>query len=286
MRKLSLTLFLSFPLLVQAHVTGDSLNYLTAKDTVFLHVDDFGNKIFEHTLEKGQTLFSLARFYGLKTDAVYAYNEALQPDGAVPLGAPIKIPIPDSAIVKYHREAKPASQFVPVCYRVKHGDTFYRISKTYFGLPLDTLKKRNNLQSTLLHTGQVLLVGWLSLKGIPDSLQLTKTNNPLSAQMARLQMAFDHSKSAKPLQFQNGAAYWQREKKGEVDFYALHREAAIGSVIQVTNPMKRKMLYAKIIGRIPDRAYGDDVIVVLSPSVARLLGAKDPRFFVEIRYFK
>jgi hypothetical protein len=48
--------------------------------------------------------------------------------------------------------------------------------------------------------------------------------------------------------------------------------------------MKNRTAYAKVIGRIPDRAYGDEIIVVLSPSVAKMLGARDPKFFVEIRY--
>ena len=55
---------------------------------------------------------------------------------------------------------------------------------------------------------------------------------------------------------------------------------------RLTNPLKKKTVYAKVIARIPDQAYGDDIVVVLSPSVAKLLGAKDPKFFVELKYFE
>jgi hypothetical protein len=152
-------------------------------------------------------------------------------------------------------------------------------------MPLDSLKTRNKLANTTMRSGQKLLIGWLPLSGIEDSLQLANAN-PLGAKMQQLQLKFDTEKTAKKEYFQNGAAYWQREKKLGNDFYALHRSAPVGSVIQVTNPMKKKTVFAKVIAPIPDRAYGDDIIVVLSPSVAKLLGAKDPKFFVEVRYVK
>ena len=45
------------------------------------------------------------------------------------------------------------------------------------------------------------------------------------------------------------------------------------------------MIYAKVIAPIPDRAYGDDIIVVLSPTIAKMLAARDPKFYVELEYF-
>lgn len=275
---------MGFALCVSLSATGDSLSYLTAKDTIFLKLDDFGHGIFSHQLARGQTMYSLAKFYGLKLDVLYNFNPDLPLDGSVSPNQPINVPIPDSAIVDW-RIAWPRKNFVPVFYTVKHGDTFYKVSKTYFGMVPDTLKLRNRLSSTALRTGQLIQIGWLNAAGIPDSLQAVN-RNPLGLRMQSLQMAFQGEKTVKKLQFQNGAAYWQREKKGADDYFALHRNAPIGSVIQITNPLKKKTVYAKVIAKIPDQAYGDDIIVVLSPSVAKILGAKDPKFFVEIKYFE
>jgi hypothetical protein len=149
----------------------------------------------------------------------------------------------------------------------------------------DTLKLRNRLKSTTLFSGQLIQIGWLNTAGIPEALQAVN-NNSLGLKMQALQQAFSSEKAVKVPRFQNGAAYWQREKKAADDFFALHRNAPVGSIIQITNPLKKKTLYAKVIAPIPDQAYGDDIIVVLSPSVAKQLGAKDPKFFVEIRYFQ
>lgn len=264
--------------------TGDSLSYLTPKDTIFLNLDDFGNSIFKHQMAKGQTVYSLSKFYGLNLDALYNFNTDLPTDGSLPPNASVNIVIPDSAIVDW-RMAWPRKNFVPVFYTVRHGDTFYKIAKTYFGIQPDTLKSRLYLKETVLKTGQRIQVGWLPIAGISESLQAVN-RNPLGLKMQVLQQAFNGEKLVKKPRFQNGAAYWQREKKGGDDYFALHRTAPIGSVIQVTNPLKKKTVYAKVIARIPDQAYGDDIVVVLSPSVAKILGAKDPKFFVEIKYFE
>ncbi len=264
--------------------TGDSLNYLTAKDTIFLKLDEFGNSIFSHQLAKGQTMYSLAKFYGIKLEVLYNFNTELPTDGSMPPTASVNVVVPDSAIVDW-KMAWPRKSFVPVFYTVKHGDTFYKVAKNYFGLQPDTLKSRLYLKNTTLKTGQRLQVGWMSIKGIPEAIQAVN-RNPFGLKMQALQQAFNGEKLVKKTRFQNGAAYWQREKKGGSDYFALHRNAPIGSVIQVTNPLKKKTVYAKVIARIPDQAYGDDIVVVLSPSVAKLLGAKDPKFFVELKYFE
>jgi transcription elongation GreA/GreB family factor len=74
--------------------------------------------------------------------------------------------------------------------------------------------------------------------------------------------------------------------KDETDLMAMHRKAEVGSVISIYNPMSRRTVYAKVVGRIPDTVYKDDVIVVVSPLVAKLLGAIDPRFFVKVKYHR
>ena len=112
MRKLTLCLLgIAFSFSLSA--TGDSLNYLTAKDTVFLKMDDFGNSIFSHKLARGQTMYSLSNFYGIKLDILYNFNPDLASDGTVPPGKLVNVIVPDSAIVDWPM-AWPRKDFVPV----------------------------------------------------------------------------------------------------------------------------------------------------------------------------
>ncbi|NJN34535.1 MAG: hypothetical protein HC817_10045 [Saprospiraceae bacterium] len=48
--------------------------------------------------------------------------------------------------------------------------------------------------------------------------------------------------------------------------------------------MNGKTALAKVIGKMPENAYDRETVVVIAPSVAKLLGARDAKFFVKIRY--
>jgi hypothetical protein len=48
--------------------------------------------------------------------------------------------------------------------------------------------------------------------------------------------------------------------------------------------MSGKTVYAKVIGKMPDNAYGNEVVVIVAPSVAKMLGAVDEKFFVKMKY--
>lgn len=80
-----------------------------------------------------------------------------------------------------------------------------------------------------------------------------------------------------------GVAFWSKSNYQNNDLYVLHRKAPINSYIEINNPMKRKTTYAKVIDRIPEGT-NSDVEVVLSPATAKMLGARDPKFFVKIKY--
>ena len=77
--------------------TGDSLRYLTPRDTIVLSVSASEEKIFEHKIVKGQTIFSLAKFYGLKMDVLRYLNPSLNFDVVNP-NQSIKVVIPNRAI--------------------------------------------------------------------------------------------------------------------------------------------------------------------------------------------
>lgn len=288
---MSKTLWLSFPLLFyfsfsKAQSFVDSTTYLTLKDTIFLSVGPYGTKIFEHEMQEHQTLFSLARFYGLSVDELYYYNPALR-SGVVDIGQKVRIPIPNRAILRY--QSPPFGilnySYIPVIYKVRKGDTLFRISKYFFRMPIDTLRAWNYLWDDNLKDGQYLHVGWMNIQGIPKEYR-KNMEDPLSKRNAHMRENYFQSVGQQKEYDQQGVAFWNKSGKSSSDFYALHRQAPENSIIEVYNPMTNRRIYAKVIGRIPDRSYEDDVIVVLSPLSATALGAKDQRFFVRVTYLK
>lgn len=268
----------------RASATGDSLNYLTPKDTIFLSVGSFNEKYFNHYLEPKQTLFSLAQFYGLSLQELYFHNPGLNPE-TLKTGMAVRIPIPKRAIHRYWQQEMIPGRFAPVYYVVRKGDTLYRIAKNYFEMPMEEIMARNGLLDHTLKLEQKLHIGWLSLDGIPDSLR-AYAGGELGKRNAAYQKLYQYDIADQKEREHQGVAFWPKDLELEADLMAMHRKAEIGSVVSIYNPMSRRTVYAKVIARIPDTVYRDDVIVVVSPLVAKLLGAIDPRFFVKVKYHR
>lgn len=265
-------------------VTGDSTAYLTAKDTIFLSIGAYQEKIFYHYIAPKQTLYSLAKFYGLTVDELYFYNPKLK-DANLSPGQALKIPIPNKSIVRYQIDGFDTKKYVPICYRIKKGDTMFNLSKRIFQMPIDTVMERNQLTSFNLSLGQVIQFGWMSMEGIPETNRKFR-GHPIWKKNDSLRRKYNQNREVKKEHLQRGVAFWQKSRKDESKLYCLHRHAPINSIIAVTNPMKKRTVYAKVIGRMPDSVYNDNVIVVVSSTAAKMLGAKDSRFYVQVRYTK
>lgn len=263
---------------------GDSTRYLTAKDTVRLSLGTAGEKVVEHRMAQKQTLYSLAKFYGISVEELYLYNPGLK-EKTVSTGQMVQVPVPNAAIKRYKEKGFVNKEHAPVYYVVRKGDTMYRISKVHFRMPADTIKQRNKLSTDVLKEGQMLLVGWMSVKGVPEALR-GNSESALDRGSAALGKLYQLEAAAKKEYNEQGKAFWQKNNKEDSNLYALHRAAPLNSIIRVTNPMNNGVVYVKVIGRIPDTVYEKEVIVVLSPMAAKQLGAQDIRFFARVRYFK
>ena len=260
--------------------TGDSTKYLTAKDTLFISLDErTGEKIFEHYIAPKQNLYRLARFYGMNEEELFPYNPSLK-SNVVGIGQMVRVPIPNVAIRRFKGDNFKRWKYAPIVIVVKKGDNLFNIAKRMFRMPVDSVMKWNNLPDQTVSIGQRLHVGWMSLDGIPDTVRGLRKN---TEDARSLILASDYKKQKKGV-LQSGAAFWQLKGNPKTDLYCLHRTAKSGTVIAVQNTMNNKTVYAKVIGPMPENVYGHETIIVVAPSVAKLLGAKDEKFFVRIKY--
>jgi LysM repeat protein len=260
---------------------GDSTHYLTLKDTLFItYNEDTGEKIYEHKISKGQNLYALARFYGLNEEELYPYNPTLK-SNKVGIGQLVHVPIPNAAIKRFKGDNFKRWKYAPIMFVVKKKDNLYKIAKTLFRMPIDSVMKWNNLPDQTIQPGQLLHVGWMSLDGVADTIRSMR-KGAVDIRGKLLQNDFTKVKSK--TKQQKGAAIWQKNGNQNTDLYCLHRTAKVGSTIAITNNMNNKTVYAKVIGKIPEKAYNDETVLIVAPSVAKILGAKDEKFFVIIRF--
>lgn len=71
-----------------------------------------------------------------------------------------------------------------------------------------------------------------------------------------------------------------------VSYLALHRTAPMGTILKVRNEMNNREVFVRVQGKLPDTALTDKVIIRISRSAYDRLGAIDPRFRVEVTYYK
>ncbi len=253
---------------------------LTSRDSLLLKVED-GKKYVLHPVKPKQTLFSIARYYNLSLEELIELNPAFKTEPSLRTGTKVKIPIPNKAICRYKGKAFKPAEYTSIYYVVQGGDNLYQISKRYFGMPVDSVAKRNKLKNNNIKPGQRLHVGWMGIEGVHSDWRSVK---PVTESSVLKDRYSQDKKGRKEIDGQ-GVCFWQKDSKEKGDLYALHRDAAIGTIISVTNPMSRRTVYAKVISRIPD-GYERNIEVILSPDAARKIGALDPKFFVKVKYLK
>ncbi len=262
--------------------TGDDTYYLLPEDTIFLKTGILSEKFFHHSLAPGQTLFSLVKFYGMTLEELYFYNPAVKDNYKV--GTVVKVPIPNRAISRYKSKYFEESQYVPVCYVVQRGDNLYHISKRIFRLPIETVQQKNQLDNHTLKVGQILNVGWMSIFGIPDSLRQFK-GHPLWKQSYTLKRKYYYQQQHKKERKTQGPALWRKTATDKASLVVMHRNAPKGSVIGITNPMNNRTVFARVIEKIP-YSYPADIEAIVSPTIAKMLGVLDEKFYCKIKYLK
>ena len=263
--------------------TGDSLYYLRPLDTLTVYHDPAsGHILFDHYLAPGQTLYGAAKFYGLALDEVYHLNPKLRV--GYEAGDKARMVIPHQVI----REAPAPDSlawFVPVRYRMRSGETLFGLYKRTLKLPNgDRISRLNpTVDAGRLAARQVLNVGYLKLDGIPADLQ-PEVEDPYLRRNRGMRQLWIARTKGKKMKKQNGKAAWT--SKGDANkWMALHRTAPVNSLIEIEDPRSRKIIYARVVGPIPEQVTDPNVVVVVSPLLVKAFGVRDRHFYVRTRHF-
>jgi LysM repeat protein len=276
----SLLITLSFPLFLSAQ--QDSVAYLSASDTLVTFVHPMGELMFTHTLEPGQTLFSLARTYGLTMPELYAYNPHVT--ASYKIGVQLQLPLPLRAIIRQVPPREMLPGLALVYYRVKKGDTVFGLCNRTFEVPTAWLFSLNPFLVNGLSPGQLLHIGWISTQPIPKEWREIK-GGPYAQLNHPMKLEYFRRSANRSISEERGAATWPKDLDDNSGFFCLHRTAPIHSLVEVYNPLTRQTMYLKVSDRLPARVYDKTVLVVVSPLAAKALGARDDRFYVHLKHY-
>jgi peptidoglycan endopeptidase LytF len=199
-----------------------------------------------------------------KKQADAARKEAVQPKQATPVQNVVK----DAFVV----------------HTVASNETMYSIASKY-NLTLDQLKAKNNLSANSLYVGQKLLIsGQYPVKSEERSVA-ESTDNDTSEAVKSPSLRLRPSHYGLSQVDEKGMGVFITDPDLDSSkMLVLHRTAPVGTIIQVTNPMTKRVTYAKVVGKFTENESTKDVIIVMTKAVADALGALDKRFLCNLTY--
>jgi LysM repeat protein len=271
-----------------------------------------------HVVAAGETMYSISRTYGVTVDEIKAWNNLK--DGNLSIGQELVIKRktttttqPSSnTITTNQTNTDQSNQGVKASsdnHTVETGETLFSIA-TKHGITVPQLMQLNNLTSNELRVGQQLRVKVSTAKAQPvvedHKPEPIKQDQPIVAVEQPVQqqqqtqvpistptkvetnhpvITISESRNSDEV-VESGMAELIEGTDGNRKYLALHRTAPVGSILKVKNEMNNREVFVRVMGKLPDNAMNDKVIIKISKSAYDRLGAIDPKFRVQLTYYK
>jgi LysM repeat protein len=260
-----------------------------------------GNDIYySHVCDQGISIYNLAEVFQVNKEKLLRENK-IDPKKPNYDGKVVKIPVSKSKLITNQNFKTYNQTHLKVSYIVKKGDNLYKIANEYFDTDVSTLATINKKKTNDVKVGEQLQIGWILLHGVhnPDKNSKEKTpilkNKNVMITEKRDSKAFTDSdkemgsvkkEEVKIIKYylSDVIGFYDRSAGNIKSYYVLHNEARPGSLMDVYNPMLKKHIKAKVLGKLPEGTYADDVQIIISSAVAKDLGILDARFKVNIKY--
>jgi LysM repeat protein len=239
-----------------------------------------GKPLMVYRVEKGETLFGIARKYAISVNEIKALNPNLT---QLKLGSeiylPTKAPVETNAIATPIEKTKGSDDGEEqISHIVKSGDTFYNISKQY-NVSVADLKEMNS-ETKGLKLGQELIIP--SKKAIQNKQELTSTKIPISPKTEpQNKTEIKKSASGYPSITETCRAKLDESIDNESAYLIIHPSAIIGTLVLIKNKENGNSVHAKIISNAKNSELG---LISINRKVFDKLESKTNIVSVEIFY--
>jgi LysM repeat protein len=237
-----------------------------------------GNSI--HIVAPKETLFSIAKQYNISVDDLKSWNNLKE--SSLSVGQQLVI---RKGEVSHSERVAEAGTHV-----VEAKETLFSIAKKY-QVSIQQLRDWNSLGSDDLKLGQVLKVSATAVSVVqtspvqhredPPTLVIKDSTDLLKE--SRVTVTGTHGSDEVR---EGGLAEMIEGTEGNRKYLALHRTAKTGAILKVRNELNNREVFVRIIGPLPDTGVNDKLIIKISKAAYDRLGAIDPKFRVEVTYYK
>jgi LysM repeat protein len=274
-----------------------------------------------HVVTAGETIFSIAKAYSVSPEDIKQWNNL--GDNAISVGRELVIKRRGTASAT--TTPVPPTTPAPVSRKGTHTvaakETMFSIARQY-NISVDQLKQWNSLTTADLSIGQVLMVvspersapaviTTRQEKENPPTVARTTpapatktpepqhttpppaTTSPASTtpvatkETATQTIRISESTRNSDEVLETGMAELIEGTEGNRKYLALHRTAPVGTILKIKNEMNNREVFVRVMGKLPEGAIADSKVVIrISKSAYDRLGAIDPKFRVQVTYYK
>lgn len=283
---------MKFKILILLIIFSKSSFALKIQNTDSLRTEIINNFVYVvHKVSSGETFYGLIKKYKCTLEEIFAVNPSLNnltnirigQELKFPLkknGKPIEVNVQKKEIIKKNKgnevdsikrktlEKKNNLHIVAV------SETIFSISKLY-ELEMIDLVEVNRITGNKISIGQNLIVDKNEI------IKLLKGN----ATKTPKEYKFNPPLKGKVVSEQGVAEVINTTNRSR-NYLALHKTAAIGTIIKVTNEATGASINAKVVGKINSKGPDQEILIKLSPFAFYQLKPKDSKIRAKVDYFK
>ncbi len=253
-----------------------------------------GNRV--HKVAPKETLFSISKLYDVSVDDIKAWNNLTT--NSLSAGQELVIKKKSSiAEVKL-----PETKSIKTVHTVAAKETLYTVARQY-GITVQQLKEWNGITGDELKLGQTLFVAQpmydtstivkpevkvAEVKPIEakETIAIVKPEVKLQPEVKETTIRISEKVTGSDEVKEGGLAELIEGTDGNRKYLALHRTAKVGTILKVRNELNNREVFVRVAGPLPDIGLNTNVVLKISKSAYDRLGAIDPKFRVEVTYYK
>jgi LysM repeat protein len=240
-------------------------------------------------------MFSISQAYNVSIDEIKQWNNLT--DNSLSIGQELIIKKGNSQTASVQTAATHTITPSKGLHIVAAKETMFSIAKQY-NVSVQQIREWNKLEGNEISIGQELRVAAppnepaktvtvvpVVAAAEPKKDVVTQTAPPRTEVKEQTIRITEGVKNADEIS-QSGLAELIEGTEGNRKYLALHRTAPVGTILKVRNEMNNREVFVRVMGKLPDTAMTDKLVIKISKSAYDRLGAIDQRFRVEVTYYK
>lgn len=243
----------------------------------------------KHKVAAGETLYSISKLYDVTVDDIKTWNSLKVNSVSVGQELIIKKKAIQTGDVAKMSDTKSKTAI----HTVASKESLYSIAKMY-GVTVQQLQQWNGLTGFDVKVGQTLFItqpmysntGDVSVTEQKEPQTISKPEVKIPAETKETTITISEKVMGSDEVRERGLAELIEGSEGNRKYLALHRTAPTGTILKVRNELNNREVFVRVTGPLPNTGINNNLVIKISKSAYDRLGAIDPRFRVEVTYYK